>query len=262
MENNIKISVIVVIYKGQLYLKSCLKSIFDNTREVNLEIIIVNNNPQKLDLLDNDPRIKIINAGQNLGFGRGHNLGALQAQGEILWLLNTDTSVVSDNISEVLDEFKNYPKIGIIGPKLITEMGETQPWIAGFEPNLWDLIKNNLGIKSSRKIWESKEKKEADWVSGTSLFIRKDVFLKLGGFDERFFMYFEDIDLCKRIREAGYKVIYFPEFSVRHFGGKSFENSGLQKKYYYQSQDYYFKKHFGKFKSGLVKLLRRIFIFK
>lgn len=262
MENKIKISIIIVIYKGQPYLKSCLDSIFDNVKGVNLEVIIVNNNPQKLDLSDSDPRIKIINAGQNLGFGRGHNLGAKSASGEILWLLNTDTEILAGDIREIIREFIEKGEMGITGARLIGENNKEQEWSTGVESTLWDLIKNNLGIKSSRKIWESKKKKEADWVSGTSLFIRKELFEKIGGFDEKFFMYFEDIDLCKRVREAGYKVIYFPEFVIKHFGGKSFESSTLQKKYYYQSQDYYFEKHFGKLKSGLVKLLRKLFIFK
>jgi len=256
MGNRIELSIIIVNYQSAIYLKKCIASVFDRVRNISFEIIVVNNSR---DAINGISDIKIIDAKENLGFGNGQNLGAKNASGKILWLLNADTEVLSEDIRGIMKEVDGT---GVVGPKLLDNSGETQSWSAGVEPTFWDLVKNNLGIKASQKIWQSPKKREADWVSGTSLFIRKDVFQKLGGFDEKFFMYFEDIDLCKRVREAGYKVIYFPEFTIRHFGGKSFENSELQKKYYYQSQDYYFEKHFGKFKSSLVKLLRKLFIFK
>ncbi|MDO8529729.1 MAG: galactosyltransferase-related protein, partial [bacterium] len=86
----------------------------------------------------------------------------------------------------------------------------------------------------------------------------KNIFQEINGFDENFFMYFEDVDLCKRVREKGYKIIYLPEFIVKHLSGKSLKNKREQKRYFYSSQDYYFEKHFGKMTSNLVKLLRRL----
>jgi GT2 family glycosyltransferase len=257
MENKIELSIIIVNYQSADYLKNCVASVFDKIKNISFEIIVVNNSEEEISGISD---VQVIHPHENLGFGKGHNLGARNAQGEILWILNADTEILEGDIEKIIREIRVKREIGVIGVKLMGENNKVQLWSAGSELNLWDLIKNNLGIKSSRKIWESKEKREADWVSGTSLFIRKDLFLKMGGFDEKFFMYFEDIDLCKRVRKTEYKVIYFPEFVVKHFGGKSFENSVLQKKYYYQSQDYYFEKHFGKFQSGLVKLLRKLFI--
>lgn len=127
---------------------------------------------------------------------------------------------------------------------------------------LWDLIGNNIGFQRSKKIWESKEKIPCDWVSGAALFIRRELFQKLGGFDENFFMYYEDIDLCRRAKKIGSEVIHFPVVEIRHFGGKSFlkNSDGLQKKYFYNSQDYYFKKHFGRKTAFITRLLRKIFI--
>jgi hypothetical protein len=260
MESEIELSVIIVIYKGEKFLKNCLASVFDKIKNIRFEIILVNNGEKDI-ILEDFPTIKIIKTRTNLGFGRGHNLGIKSAKENMLWILNTDTEVLAGDVENVLREIREKRGIGVIGVRLMSENNRVQPWSAGVEPTIWGLIRNNLGFPASRAIWQSAKKREVDWVSGTSLFIRKDIFDKLGGFDEKFFMYFEDIDLCKRAREAGYKVVYYPEFAVRHFGGKSFENSELQKKYYYQSQDYYFEKHFGKFQSGLVKLLRKLFIF-
>lgn len=257
MENNIEeLSIIILNYRSSEYLKKCVASIFDEIKGINFEIIVVNNSK---DALDQMPDIKLIETKENLGFGRGHNLGVKSTEGEILWILNADTEIIQGKIKKVIDEMREKGKTGIMGTRLLDESGKIQKWSVGVEPTIWDLIRNNLGFPASRKIWESSQKSEADWVSGTSFFIRKDVFLKLGGFDENFFMYFEDMDLCKRARVAGYKVIYFPEFAVKHFGGKSFKNKKLQKKYYYQSQDYYFQKHFGKLQGFLVKLLRKLF---
>jgi hypothetical protein len=94
------------------------------------------------------------------------------------------------------------------------------------------------------------------------MFIRKELFEKLKGFDENFFMYFEDVDLCRRVRNLGYKILYYPEFIIKHFGGKSFDSKKEQQELYYKSQDYYFQKHFGKIKVNLLKLIRMIVIIK
>lgn len=253
-----KLSIIIVNHQSWKYLIRCLESIRTNNSALNVdhEIIVVNNGS---DILKLDPDVKCIEVGENLGFGRANNLAAKKASGEILWFLNPDTEIGSENINLLLGLFSNDSKAGVIGPKLITEENKIQKWSAGAESTLADLIKNNLGFPASQKIWESKEKKECAWVSGAALFIKKDLFQKLGGFDEKFFMYFEDIDLCRRARQLGYKIVYYPEFVVRHLGGKSFGDKKAQKKLYYASQDHYFQKHFGKFTAFWVRLLRGIF---
>ncbi|MFH0969722.1 MAG: glycosyltransferase family 2 protein [Patescibacteria group bacterium] len=238
MEERTKISFIIVNYNSKKFLGNCISSIRRNTISFPYEIIIVNNDSTALDF----PETKIINLNNNLGFGTGCNAGAKIAQGEILCFLNPDTEIL-DNIKKILEYFNINNKLGIIGPKLITQENKTQHWCAGYEPSLLDLIKNNLGLYGSKKIWESERAIEADWISGACLFIKKDIFQKIGGFDKKFFMYYEDVDLCKRVREKGYKVIYFPEFKVKHLSGRSFNSKIKQKKYLYISLIYYFKKH-------------------
>jgi len=205
-----------------------------------------------------DSRIKILTSSQNSGFGSACNLGAKEAHGRYLCFLNPDTEIVSDNFQEIISEFENNEKTGVIGIRLEEENRKIQDWSAGKEINLWDIIGNNLGLKRSKKIWESRKKIECAWVSGACLFIRKDLFEKLNGFDEKFFLYFEDIDLCKRAIDLNYKILYFPKFAIKHFGGKSFGSKKEQKKHYYSSQDYYFKKHFGKIYSLMIKIIREL----
>jgi GT2 family glycosyltransferase len=124
----------------------------------------------------------------------------------------------------------------------MTAAGETQPWCAGKKLTLGQFVKNNLGIIESKKIWESKNDVLTDWVSGAALTVRKEIFDKIGGFDENFFMYYEDMDLCGRARSLGYEVLYCPEISILHDGGKSRKNIFLQKIQFFKSMFYYIKK--------------------
>lgn len=250
-----KISFIIVNYQSEKYLQKCISSIKEKVLKADCEIIVVNNDAHNLEaeLLEG---IKLINMGKNVGYGTACNAGAREARGEILCFLNPDTEIISDNIKELLDEFSNSQNIAIIGPKFINENNSIQEWITGVEITLWDVILNNVGVKRSKKIWESKVSVECAWVSGAAMFIRKILFEELKGFDERFFMYFEDIDLCKRAHNAGYKILYFPDFVIKHFGGKSFKDKKTQKNFFYASQDYYFRKHYKYILALIVKTLR------
>lgn len=254
MEKEPTLSFIIVTYKSANHLERCLQSILNRIINISKEIIIVSND----DVFFNFSEAKIIKTEKNIGFGGACNLGVKSASGEYLCFLNPDTEIISEDFIKIISEFKNNKKTGIIGPKLINENGEIQEWSAGKEVNLLDIIGNNLKYKRSKEIWESMKKTECAWVSGACLFIKKELFEKLNGFDENFFLYFEDIDLCKRARNLDHKVIYFPELIIKHFSGKSFDSKKEQKKYYYSSQDYYFQKHFGKITANLLKLIRSL----
>jgi hypothetical protein len=152
--------------------------------------------------------------------------------------------------------------MGIIGAGIFNKKGHKQKWSAGEELSLFNLIRNNLGFSGSKKIWNSSREIECDWVSGTALFIKKDLFEKLGGFDENFFMYFEDMDLGKRVRSLGKKVLFFPDFKIFHKGGESWGDFRLQKKHYYDSMEKYFKKYSKIFSLLATRFVRKIFLKK
>ena len=238
MNSTAKISFIIPIYKSEKFISRCLSSISKNCNDVAFEIIIVNNDKSNFNF---PSEIKKINLEKNLGYGSACNRGAKIATEEILCFLNPDTEIL-DDASEVINYFENNENAGIIGAKLVTSENKTQPWCAGKEMKFCDLFRNKLGFSRSKKIWESSKEIECDWVSGACLFIRKNIFEELNGFDEKFFMYFEDMDLCKRTRNLGHKIIYFPKFHVKHFGGKSFSNKFKQKKQYYSSLIHYLSK--------------------
>lgn len=231
------LSVIIVNYRSEQYLEKCLASLFKYLTGLDFEVIVVNNDEKDaLGKIEKKfPEIKLINHQKNIGFGAGCNLGSKIAQGEILWFLNPDTEIVSPEIKNIFDKLKESEKLAVIGPRLLTKEGKTQEWCAGKESTLWRNIKNNLGIIESKKIWESDKPMLVDWVSGATMAIKKEKFDLVGGFDEKFFMYFEDEDLCKRIKERDFQVMYYPKVSVVHLGGKSRENLLKQKKQFLRS---------------------------
>lgn len=262
-EQEIKISVVIVNYKSQRFLPSCLSSVFANfSQGQSVEVIVVNNDRDE-DLAEIKklfPQIKVLNNTENRGFGYGCNLGAKMAQGKYLFFLNPDTEILSGKAQEVVSILENDKKIGIIGSRLVTPEGKIQKWSAGTKVNILNLILDNLGLSRSQRIWKSSGAKESFWVAGASLFIGKNLFYDLGGFDEKIFMYFEDVDLCCRAKKKGLKIMYYPFLRVLHKNGESYLNDKKkQQEHYCQSQQYYFEKHCGKNQSILIRYLRKIF---
>lgn len=254
-----KLSIIIVNYRSRAYLEKCLNSVFAKISTGSaFEVLVVNNGvkDEAEGLAEIFSGVKIIQNTKNNGFGGANNLGAKEAQGEFLFFLNPDAEILSANCSEVITELETDPDLGALGVKLVDAKGNVQKWLAGGEISLWNILKNNLGRITDEKYWRSSQKTAVFWVAGTAFFIRRTLFLQLGGFDEQFFLYFEDADLCQRARNLGKKVMYFPAFSVLHHGGKSFSEKNKQKKEYYLSQDHYFKKHRGYFEFLFLRILR------
>lgn len=250
------ISVIIVNFRSRQFLKDCLFSLEEKLKNIAYETIIVNNDEEPLESSFSQSNVRILNMSSNLGFAKACNAGAKLADGKILFFLNPDTKIIQFNSKDVFEKV-GLSDIGIVAPKVLLDNGNLQPWSAGNELGLWKLIGNKLGIAKDAS-FESKH--DFDWVTGAAFMIRKELFLKKGGFDESFFMYFEDIDLCHRLRKAGFKIIRLDGFSILHIGGQSYSDKKIQKAHYYQSQDYYFQKHFGIFTVTLATLLRKIFL--
>ncbi|MEA2006915.1 MAG: glycosyltransferase family 2 protein [Patescibacteria group bacterium] len=260
-----QLSVLVVAFNDTDKLKRCIDSACKQLSHLDSWEIIIINNDKEIDInsLSLDfSKVNIIDHGKNVGFGRAINMGAKKASGQTLLILNPDTEILTDNIHNVLSEFSHEANLGIVGGGIIKQKGKKQEWSAGKEASLYDLIRNNLGISRSKNIWNSKEKVSCDWVAGTTMFIRKDLFDELEGFDENYFMYFEDMDLCHRARQKGKKVILFPDFKIFHSSGGSYTDKQLQKKHYYDSMEKFFKKNSTKPAYWIIKALRRTIIRK
>lgn len=244
----------IVNYNSRDNLRTCLQSIQENVSNCeNIQIIVINNDEKKLENIPDKLRIELIEKNENIGFGKAHNLGFRIAKGEYILILNPDTKIFPLTIEKLLDAFSVDEKIGIIGPAFMGEKGISEEEYFGLRKTPLSMIWMKI---LCRKKLESENIFETDWVSGGAMMIKKDLFSELGGFDENYFMYFEDVDLCLRAQKKGWKIAVHPKAKIFHKSGQSFSDSRKKKKYYYDSQIYYIKKNFGLFWAWIVKILR------
>ena len=219
-----KLSIIIVNYNGQKFIKNCIDSIYKYCKSVDFEVIIVDNNStdgsQEFIKL-NYPQIRLLSEKVNLGFGKANNRGARISKGENILLLNNDT-ILTQDIEPIFRELEKN-RVGVVGIKMLNKHKKYKP-SAGKFPKPLDLLKlSNLNYKREEFVLGSFIKKsyEVDWVSGSFMMIKKEVWDSVNGFDEDFFMYVEDVDLCKRISRIGEKIIFLTNMSYIHFVGFS-----------------------------------------
>lgn len=249
------LSVIIVNYNSANALNRCIASLA-HVSEPSIEYIIINNSS---DILTNLPEnARLLQNTHNIGFGSAANQGARVAAAPFLLFLNPDTEWHSGDIQNTLKYFKYNRQIALLGSQLLSPNGKPQPWSCGAEVTVSDIVRNNLFEPKSKPLWESNRfRQDVAWVSGGALFARAEDFFAIGGFDTNFFLYFEDVDLCRRMRQRSKVIAFDPEMRFTHTGGESFAHDiREQKKHYYQSQSYYIRKHFGAHKAWLLKFLR------
>jgi GT2 family glycosyltransferase len=260
----ILVSIILVNYNGADVLPACLNSLAKFIPPDNCEIILVDNNSQDDSIkyvTENFPNIKLMRMSRNCGFGAGNNAGAKIAQGKFLFLLNTDVTLTNNILPHLIDLMQKRLDVGIIGTKLLFPDQSFQLSVA---PAI--SIQGEFKSRNSHKLAANKEylqrleqeyqiMQEVDIVVGASLFIRAELFDDLGGFDENFFMYFEDADLCQRVQNKGYKILYTPEVYLIHIRGYSMKkNADAMAVEYRRSQIYYYKKHRPQWESLILKV--------
>jgi GT2 family glycosyltransferase len=264
------VSVIIIQFNNSHFTVNAIESLLKFHND-NIEIILVDNNstePNATRFIKEYPELKLIQCNKNLGFGAANNLAAQQSSGDILLFLNNDVIVISEFIKKIENEFHSDSSIGIIGPKLLNLDKSLQlscgklpsVFIELFDKILYAAVdkKNSFALNYSERKYIKKAEKE--WVTGAALFITRKIFLKINGFDESFFMYFEDKDLCSRVINEGKKVLFFPESSLIHLRGGSFnkENQEFLIRKYRESQMLYYQKHKSKLQNILLKIYLKL----
>lgn len=274
----IDISVIIVNYNVKELLEQCIKSIFAAAGRLSVEVIVVDNNSfdgsaefirQKF---PGKPGLKIIESPVNLGFAKANNLGAKEAKGEYLLILNPDTILQEDTLDRSLEYYKAGKDIGALTCKLILPNGKLDlacrrsfptPGVAVFRILGLSRIfpKSRLFGKYNLTYLDENDTYEVDAIVGAFMLIKKDVYEKVKGFDEDYFMYGEDLDLCFRIKKAGYRIIYFPETSIIHYKGESTKKSSISYvNNFYGAMQVFVKKNLNR-NFWLMNLLIRMVIF-
>lgn len=262
------LSIITVNWNSGDQLKNCIKSI-EKARKDNFdlkEVIIVDNasTDGSLNNIENtNLPIKIIKNPENYGFAKACNIGAKEAKGDFILFLNPDMIVFEDTFINLFDYIYKHdkPEIGIYGIQLLDENGNIQKTCARF-PSLWNLIVRTVGLdtfgfkilKSYRIVdWDYNETKEVDHVIGAFFLVKKSLFEELNGYDEKFFVYIEDLDFSKRAYERGFKTVYVTEAKAYHKGGGTSEKvKGKRLFYNSQSRLIYAFKHFGLVKGFIL----------
>lgn len=257
----VNLTIQIVNFKSRHYLRKCLFSISQYLPGgIDAEVLVVNNDEEPLgaDLeeLSGKLNLQILEQRKNSGFGSAHNAGFRRSQGDYILFLNPDTEFLPGALEKLLKVFSQDEKVGIAGPLLVDSLGQAEPDCFGTSRTPLSTIKRKITGRKDRHQVRRGEIFESDWVSGGAMLARRDVFEKAGGFDENYFMYFEDVDLCLRAKKMGYKIMVNPSVKIFHASGKSFASEREKKKYYYDSQDYYFRKHFGRAGAAIVRLFR------
>ena len=268
------VSVLVVSHNACRYLKNCLSSLYNRRSAHSWETLVIDNGSSdgSLEMLVRlFPEVKVIANSSNLGFARACNQGAAASRGRYLLLLNPDTVLLSsvDGLVEFMD---SNPKCGIVGGSVLNADGTSQPTCRSFpsltllpfgrESPLTRLLPSNPWSRTFLCTEMGYEKVHmVDAVGGVFMMLRKELFDQIGGFDEEYFLFVEDIDLCYRARKAGWDVCYVHYASVIHFGGRSTRSVKTRAMYqHYRGMHKFFLKHYQLrwFKS--VGLLTELFL--
>lgn len=263
------LSIIIVNYNTKELLKQTIQSVIDNTENISYEIIVVDNASVdgSVDMVNKDyPQVKVIENTENLGFSKANNKGIKIAYGRYIMLLNSDTYVLESCLESCISYIDKYEDIGALGCKLVLANGELDHACKrGFptpEASLYYLLKLDKLFPKVKKFGQYKmsyvsedDISEVDSLTGAFMIARREVIEKIGGLDESFFMYGEDIDWCYRIREAGYKIMYYPKVKTIHYKGQSSKKKRLKTIYEFHRAMYlFYKKHYYKKYNFLVTL--------
>ena len=227
-----KVSVIIVNYNSSSLINGCLASLFEKTADIGFEVIIVDNATEKLEdviAYAGRPEIKLMQLEENVGFGRANNAGAAIASGEYLFCLNPDTLLMNNAVKVLSDFMDAHKNCGVCGGNLYDAEGSPTYSFRRLSPGvmheineLFHLMPEKLVCGRNRIHNFSGVPLEVFYVTGADLMIRRELFERLGGFSDDFFMYYEETDLCKRVRNEGWSVWSVPEARIIHLESGSF----------------------------------------
>jgi GT2 family glycosyltransferase len=254
----VQLSVIIINYNGFVFLKDCLDSLQDKLQSISYEIIIFDNNSKDEScsfIKKNYTEVNLIESKVNFGFGKGNNEAVKQAKGKYLLLFNNDT-ILLDRVDSLITLLEEDKKAGVVGINMLNKYEEYIP-AAGNFPNARNMFqfKKLLDLGLEFKLGKfTKEQYEVDWLGGSFLFLKKETYINVCGFDEDYFMYVEDVDFCKKIANIGLKRIFVPSLNYIHYVGfNKKKNPKLVEGY-----RIYLKKHKKGFEFVLLFFLLRI----
>jgi len=228
------ISLILVSFNTREVLRESLQSVEREKGDFNIEIFVVDNNSKdgSVEMVEAEfPHVKVLRSDVNLGFGAANNLALEIAQGRYIVLLNSDAFLCPRSLPIAVERMDGNPTVGLAGGRLVGRDFALQPSARMFPTILSDLLvltglahrfpKSRFFGRFDRTWADPLQPAEVDWVPGAFSIIRSEALCKVGFFDPDFFLYSEEVDLCRRIQQAGFKIMYWPDIVVIHIGGES-----------------------------------------
>ena len=267
------LSIIIVNYNVKEFLQNLIHSIYKAAQKISYEIIIVDNasDDGSVEFIkEKFPDIKLIANQKNLGFSKANNIGLAQSKGEYILLLNPDTLVGEDTFEKMISFFKDTAEAGLAGCKILNPDGTLQLACRRSFPGPWTSFCKVTGLSSlfpKSKLFarynltylDENKTYEVDAISGSFMMFPRKIYDEIGGLDEQFFMYGEDLDFCYRIQKCGKKVYYFHDTQIIHYKGESTKRSSLDEtKIFYSAMHLFVKKHLST--SFLVEIILRVAI--
>lgn len=255
----VDLSIIIVSWNVAEVLAACLDSILANqAANLSSEIIVVDSGSSDHTtalLREHYPQIKLLAQSENLGFTRCNNIGLRAAAGRYLLLLNPDTEIMGDALAQMVAHLDANPDVGIVGPHTLNTDRTTQSTRRRF-PTLATALFESTWLQpfAPRSLLDryyvadvpDDTVTDVDWVQGSALLARREVYAQLGGLDEGYVMYSEEMDWCKRAKDAGWRVVYLGTAHIKHHGGKSTDQvTAWRHIYFQQSKLRYFRKYHG-----------------
>lgn len=227
-------TIVIVNYRTDVLLEECLASLDRTTKDVAAEVLVVDNGATLAagGFRERHPGVRLVENPENVGFARASNQGIANARGRHVLLLNPDTVVHEDAVETMVGYLDAHPRVGAVGARLLDPDGSLQYSCRRFPgyltiffgryallTRLWP---ENVASRSYLYLdWDHRDVREVDWVSGACLTVRREVIDEVGPLDPGYFMFVEDMDWCRRIRDAGWSIVYLPDAVVTHVIGAS-----------------------------------------
>jgi len=262
-----QLSIIIVTYNSAKYIRECLQSISQTMGELKSEIIIIDNNStdQTLELVQYSGNLHIIKNDSNMGFAAAVNQGIEQSQGDLILLLNPDTETEKNSLQKLINFIQSDRKVGIAGSRVLNP-DKTLQYSIGRFPTVINLIIDRIPFLNTifpayfeRRHRKYQNVQYPDWAAGPYLLIKREVIEKVGGFDEDYFMYMEEVDLCYRARKAGWRTAFCPDAEVIHYDlGKSEKNRYNKTIYQRLGLLLFFKKFYSSLRFNRIRQLLKI----
>ena len=258
------VSAVIVSYDTRELTIQCVDTFCRTLGDMSAEVMVVDNastDGTVAAIRAGFPEVQVFAQPRNIGFGAANNVALQKARGEFFLLLNSDAFPEPDAVQRLVDYLRRHPGAGVVGPRLLNRDGSLQPSCYRFPSpgrawleNLWvaSLLPPGSPWGDFRR-WGHDEERDVDWVSGACLLIRREAYAAVGAFDERFFMYQEETDWQRRLRDRGWRVGFTPAARVMHFGGASGAADQVRiNRHFFESLDRYEWKHHGL--AGLVSV--------